>query len=120
MKATDYIINNIDLSKHTLFNGFNYGSYLEYRGIKAFMDSRSEVYESNYNNTTILEDFTYLGVSGDKQIDYKTFFDKYNITLALINKDDTIYEYQTSKDIHNCLSIIYEDDNYVLYEIKSE
>jgi len=120
VEATEYIINNIDLSKHTLFNGFNYGSYLEYKGIKTFMDSRSEVYEKNYNNTSILEDFYYLTTIGEKQLDYKIFFDKYDITLALIYKvtnENSLYEQQIKPDIHNCLNCIYEDDYYAIYEV---
>lgn len=115
--ATEYIINNIDLSKYTLYNGFNYGSYLEYKGIKTFMDSRSEVYEKNYNNTDILKDYSLISMTDEKQLDYKEFFDKYNITLALIKKYDSFYEAQIKDDKHHCLKTIYDDDYYLLYEV---
>ena len=115
--ATEYIINKIDLSKYTLYNGFNYGSYLEYKGIKAFMDSRSEVYEKNYNNTDILKDYSLISLKNEKQLDYKEFFNKYNINLALIKKYDNFYEAQIKDDKHHCLNTIYDDDVFVLYEI---
>lgn len=115
--ATEYIINNIDLSKYTLYNGFNYGSYLEYKGIKAFMDSRSEVYEKNYNNTDILKDYSLISMTDEKQLDYKEFFNKYNINLALIKKYDDFYKAQIKDDKHNCLKTIYDDDCFLLCEV---
>ena len=57
VKAADYILKNIDTKKMRLYNSFGNGSYLEYRGIKVFLDSRSEVYCKEFNNTSVLEDY---------------------------------------------------------------
>ena len=121
VEATEYLLKNVNLSNYTLYNGFNYGSYLEYKGIKTFMDSRSEVYEKNYNNTDILEDYSNLCYNYKKHLDYKEFFDKYNIDLALIKKDsdeESFYNTQIKKDIHHCLNTIYEDNYFMLCEVK--
>ena len=56
IKACDYLLENVNTENMRLFNDFNYGSYIEFRGIPAFIDSRSEVYTKEYNDTNILED----------------------------------------------------------------
>ena len=42
--AVDYIKKHIDYEKLKVFNHFNFGSYMEFCGIPAFVDSRSEIY----------------------------------------------------------------------------
>ena len=42
--ACDYIIENIDLGKARFYNEYNYGSYMLFRGIPVFIDSRADLY----------------------------------------------------------------------------
>ena len=44
VKASDYIIENVDLSTMKIYNEYNYGSYLLFRGIPVFVDSRADLY----------------------------------------------------------------------------
>ena len=110
VKASDYILKNLDTKKMRLYNDFDIGSYLEYRGIKVFLDSRSEVFCKEFNDTTILEDFYNINYFQDH---YKKVFDKYSFTHILLNKDITLDLYVKND---NDYKLIYQDDYYVLYE----
>ena len=112
IKATDYLIKNEDINNMRLFNNFNYGSYLEYRGINVFLDSRSEVYCEEFNDTTILKDW--YNVSRGI-VNYKTVFNKYNITHALVNKNDTVSEYIRFDDDYER---VYSDKYFEIYKKK--
>lgn len=111
VKASEYILNNIDIANMKIYNHFNFGSYLEYKGIKSFIDSRSEMYTEEFNkDCTILEDWHYTDI-GKK--DYKETFEKYDITHALLYKNEIISLY-IDDDFE--WKKIYEDDNFFLYE----
>ena len=44
VKASQWILNNLDVKNIRLFNEYNYGSYLLYKGIPVFIDSRADLY----------------------------------------------------------------------------
>jgi hypothetical protein len=109
--AATYILNNIDISKMKLYNGFDIGSYLEFRGIPAFMDSRAELYTEQFNsNTTILNDFVSVTYGSES---YHEIFDKYGITHALLENDDIIYKYIGYDEDWK---LIYKDTTFSIYE----
>ena len=110
--ATEFILKEIDIDKMHIFNHFDFGSYLEFKGIPAFIDSRSGVFSREFNDTSILEDW-YKSINGET--DYKEIFKKYNITHALLYKDELISQYIDDDTNYN---MIYEDDYFVLYEKK--
>lgn len=108
--ASNYILNNIDIERMRIYNGFNYGSYLEYRGMKVFLDSRSEVYCKEYNDTSILEDW--YNASRMKSY-YKDIFDKYKFTHILLYRDEQLKKYvDRDKDY----KVVYKDKYFILYE----
>ena len=109
-KAADYIVNNLDLDNLRLYNSFNNGSYLEFRGIKVFLDSRSEVYCKEFNNTNILLDWY---MTENLKTDYKYTFNEYNFNYILLYIHEPL-NYYVSKDID--YKIIYVDNYFVLYE----
>ena len=109
-KASDYIVNNLDLDNLRLYNDFDTGAYLEFRGIKVFLDSRSEVYCKEFNNTTILEDW--YNVSRLKT-NYKFIFSKYNFNYILLYRTEPLNNYVMYDNEYN---LIYIDDRFVLYE----
>ncbi len=109
--ASEYILKNIDTSKMKIYNHFNFGSYLEFKGIKTFLDSRAEVFTQSFNkDCTILEDW-YEIICGN--IDYKEIFEKYGITHAILYKTELISLYIDDDPNWNK---IYEDDYFVIYE----
>lgn len=111
VKASNYILENIDIANMRIYNDFNWGSYLEFMGIKAFIDSRSGMFCSEFNSgVTILEDW--LKISNE-EIDYNEAFDKYKITHVLVRNVENLNE-KIGKD--NLWQKIYNDKNFTLYE----
>lgn len=109
--ACEYILENVDYRDMKIYNGFNYGSYIEFKEIPSFMDSRSEMYTKAYNDTEIFKD--YLEVKSGK-ITYDELTDKYGLTHFLIDKDSLIDNYMRNDDGYKEL---YSDDYFVLYEV---
>lgn len=111
INATNYILSSVDLENMKIYNHFNFGSYLEMKGIKVFLDSRSEMYTKEFNpETTILEDWFNL-TSG--LIHYNEIFDKYEITHALLRNDELVNLYIKNDPKWN---EIYQDDMFSIYE----
>lgn len=110
--ATEYILNNLDYENMRIYNHFNFGSYLEMNGIKAFIDSRSEIFCKEFNNVDILEDW-YNVVNGE--VHYDDLFDKYNIDYAIVYNTERINTYLKKDENYNKL---YEDDYFSIYECK--
>ena len=75
-----------------------------------FLDSRSEVYCKEFNNTTILEDW--YNVSRLKT-NYKFIFSKYNFNYILLYRTEPLNNYVMYDNEYN---LIYIDDRFVLYE----
>ena len=48
-KAANWILENLPIDKIKLYNEYNYGSYLLYRGIPVFIDSRADLYSPEFN-----------------------------------------------------------------------
>ena len=111
INATNYILANIDLEEMRIFNHFNFGSYLEEKGIKVFLDSRSEMYTEEFNpGVTILKDWR-SATTGEEN--YKKLFNEYKITHALLYNDELINQYISEDEEW---TRIYQDDRFSLYE----
>lgn len=121
VEASDWILKNLDVENIKLYNEYNYGSYLLFRGIPVFIDSRCDLYSPEFNGTYNKEDKEYegrdifsdaLNIAG-VAVDYETKFEEYGVThvilyenakLAMILEDDPNYD------------LIYSDDNFVIFE----
>lgn len=113
--ASEYILNSVDVSNMRIYNHFNFGSYLELKGIPAFIDSRSGVYTDEFNpGTNILVDWLNLT---NGACHYDSIFSKYQITHVLLYKDELINLYICKDDNYK---ILYEDDVFVFYERVTE
>lgn len=111
VETVKWIKNNIDIENMTIYNQFNYGSYLELNGIKVFMDSRSGIYcEEFTEGSTIMTD--YINVE-EGIVNYKSIFENYGITHVMLTNDSLINQYICYDSEYEC---IYQDDNFVLYE----
>ena len=110
--ATEYILNNLDYQNMRIYDHFNFGSYLEFKGIKTFIDSRCEVYCREFNNVDILEDWYHV-VNGEMH--YDDLFDKYDIDYAIVYNTERINTYLNKDENYNKL---YEDDYFSIYERK--
>ena len=119
--ACDYILENIDIDNMRIFNEYNYGSYMLYRGIPVFIDSRADLYTPQFNGTKG-EDGKYDGkdVFSDYinttniSTYYETTFNKYDITHVLIRDNSKLNMFLKRDEEH--YKKLYEDDHFVLYE----
>ena len=113
VQLSDYILENIKTENMKLYNGFNYGSYLEFRGIKTFLDSRSEVFCEEFNpGCTVLKDWHSI-YSGEGN--YEEIFEKYEITHVITKNNEVLNKY-LERNMN--WKLIYEDEYWMLYEKK--
>lgn len=120
VEASEYIKNNIDLSTMKLYNEYNYGSYLLFKDIPVFIDSRADLYAPEFNGTKdssgkyvgrdIFSD--YINTSSINTY-YETTFDKYNITHVILYKNAKLNMFLSKDSNYNQL---YSDDSFVIYE----
>lgn len=110
--ASEYILNNIDMKNMKLYNHFNFGSYLEFKGIPTFIDSRSEVYCEEFNNVQILKDFAHFDI--DLTITPEEMIDKYGITHFIFTSDSTNANNMKNSDKYK---VLYDDDLFIILEV---
>jgi len=109
VEASDWILANLDVENIKLYNEYNYGAYLLYRGIPVFIDSRCDLYSPEFNGTYNEETECYdgrdifsdaLNIAG-LGVNYKSKFEEYGVThiilyenskLAMILEDDMDYK----------------------------
>ena len=125
VKACDYILENVDIENMRIFNEYNYGSYLLYRGIPVFIDSRADLYTPEFNGTKDEEGeyegrdiFTdYINTTNISRY-YENTFKEYDITHVLIRKN-TKLNMLLSRDKEHYKEL-YSDDNFIFYERETE
>ena len=94
-----------------LYNNYNYGGQLTYEHIDTWIDGRADIF-SKYN----LEDEMLLSKSGKNAID---MIKKYKFDAMVVNKKYPLYiQMQLQCELHDdVFTIVYEDDNSILYDI---
>ena len=113
--ASDYILNNLDINNIRLYNEYNYGSYLLFRGIPVFIDSRADLYSPEFNEgVNIFNDF--LNLSGVNNDEIEETLDKYQITHLIMYKDAKLRTF--IKQDEEKYELLYEDDYFCIYERK--
>ena len=116
--ASNWILNNLDLENIRLFNEYNYGSYLLYRGIPVMIDSRCDLYTPEYNTKTgDPKDGTDIFMDVQKvctiSISYEKIFEKYDITHVISYTNSKLSMLLRKDDNYK---ILYRDDNFTVYE----
>lgn len=111
VEAVKYIKENINVDEMRIFNEYNFGSYLLHHDIPVFIDSRADLYTSEFSglNHDILDSYHY------SPSNYKGVFEFYDITHILIYNDKDNAIYKVMKDDEN-YKVLYEDDYFTLYE----
>lgn len=113
--ASTYILENLDIKNIRLYNEYNYGSYLLFRGIPVFVDSRADLYSPEFNEgVTVFNDF--LNLSGVNNDDIEETLDKYDITHLIMYKNTKLRTF--IKQDENKYNLLYEDDYFCIYERK--
>ncbi len=117
--ACNYILEELDINNMRLYNDYNFGSYILYRGIPVFIDSRCDLYSPEFNSPTgdpkdgqdIFMDF--LNTSQGSTYCEDTF-KKYNITHILVPSDSKV-NMAIKKSNNSKYVKLYSDSDFVLY-----
>ena len=112
--ACDYIIENIDLGKARFYNEYNYGSYMLFRGIPVFIDSRADLYAPEFSGKKddIFMDFINTSSIGEF---YEDTFEKYDITHVITYKNSKMNMIITKTNDPNYKEL-YSDKYFVVYQ----
>ena len=96
-----------------MYNNFNIGSYLAFNDIPNFVDSRAEVFLSNFNdNQNILED-AFKKINNYEE--YEKIIKKYNFNYILVEKNENLNSYIKNKETYQ---LLYNENNkYFLYRV---
>lgn len=115
VEAATYILENLDINNIKLYNEYNYGSYLIFRGIPVFIDSRADLYAPEFNpGVEVFND--YMNLSGMNIDNVEEKLDEYGITHMLMYKKSKLRRFvEQNTEKYN---LIYEDDNFCLFERK--
>ena len=116
IEATEYIKENLDVEKIKLYNEYNFGSYLLFKDVPVFIDSRADVYDPEFNglDKDIFKDF--INLSGACS-DYENKFSNYGITHLLIYKNSTLDKVLKLDEDYKEL---YQDEKFIIYERLTE
>lgn len=117
VQMSDFILqyfeeNNINLDDVRLYNEYNYGSYLLYRGIPVFIDSRCDLYAPEYNGQDIFMDFI---ESSNISIWFEDVLEKYDITHIILYKNSKMNMIIKDGNLDG-YKLLKEDDYFVFYE----
>ena len=104
----DYMQKNLDMKEVKLYNEYDFGSYLIYKDIKVFVDSRSDLYTKPFNHKTDI--FTESMKITEK---YGRVFQKYGITHILIYKDTDLNQILAASPNYK---LLHKDGRFMLYE----
>lgn len=117
VQACDYILTHIDLGQARFYNEYNYGSYMIYRGIPVFIDSRADLYAPEFSgkDDDIFMDF--IETSGISKF-YEDIFEKYNITHVITYKNSKMNMIITRTNDKNYKEL-YSDNYFTVYERNS-
>ena len=121
VEASEWILKNLDVEKIKLYNEYNYGSYLLYKGIPVFIDSRADLYAPEFNSPTdnysdgrrIFDDFINCSNLGTY---YGEIFEKYEITHVIVYKNSKVNMIITKTDLEK-FKELYSDNYFVIYEV---
>lgn len=115
VQACDFILENVNLETARFYNEYNYGSYMLFRGIPVFIDSRADLYAPEFSEKEedIFSDFIDTSSIGKF---YGDTFEKYDITHVITYKNSKMNMIITKTKDSN-FEELYQDDYFVVYEI---
>ncbi len=110
VEATQFILDNLNVKNIRLYNHYNFGSYLLYKNIPVFIDSRCDLYSPEFNEKDIFSDALDIANIG---VYYEDKFEEYGITHIITNSDSKLKMLLERDD--NYIKI-YEDDYFWIFE----
>ena len=119
--AADWMLENLDIENLRLYNEYNYGAYLLFRGIPVFIDSRCDLYTPEFNGEYDKENKEYIGqdifsealdIAGTA-IEYEPRFKHYDVTHVILYENSKLGKRLKSDGNYKEL---YRDDDFVIFE----
>lgn len=86
--AADYINENVDKANLRMYNDYNYGSYLMYKDIPVFIDSRADLYTKEFSG----KDFDVFDDFMNVNLEYDRIFEFYDFNYAMTYTDSDLYK----------------------------
>lgn len=118
VQACDYINENIDVSKARFYNEYSYGSYMMFRNIPVFIDSRADLYAPEFSKKQDDIFLDYINTNG-LEVFYEDTFDKYDITHIIIRNNSELNIVLKGLNDEK-YKVIYSDKNFTIYEINKD
>ena len=121
VQASEWILNNLDVKNIRLFNEYNYGSYLLYKGIPVFIDSRADLYAPEFNTKTgkkIDGNDIFIDFINESSVSvyYGDIFKQYNVTHVILYKGSKVNMLIQKADSEKYKEI-YSDNSFIIYEV---
>jgi len=118
VEAATWMLQNLDMEKIKLYNEYNYGSYLLFRGIPVFIDSRCDLYSPEFNGDEkngiegkdIFSDA--LNIAGIS-VDYNDKFEEYGVTHVISYSNSKLVMLLKENSYYKC---VYEDDHFSIFK----
>ena len=118
VEASDWILANLDVENLKMYNEYNYGSYLLFRGIPVFIDSRCDLYSPEFNGDLdegidgrdIFSDA--LSIPG-LSVNYENMFYQYGVTHVMLYENSKLAMILLEDPDYNC---IYSEGNFNIFE----
>lgn len=106
-KGIDKLLKNNNVNDITLYTDLISGSYAEYRGLKPYIDVRSEIFLKSNNKKENLYEEYYMLAKGVTY--YKDFMNKYNFNYLIVRDKEIFFN-----------QIINDKDYKIIYYAKCE
>lgn len=114
VNACNFLLDNNSAKDLKVYNDYNYGSYLLYRGIPVYIDSRCDLYTPEFNEG--VDVFSeYLNISS-VDIDYDYVFREYEITHVM-TYDNSKLSRAIKNRTDSGYRLVYDDSNFEVFEI---
>ena len=104
----NYIYDNLDVDKIKLYNDYDFGSYLLFRDLEVYIDSRSDLYTKPFNG-----EFDIFDECMNIETNYGRVFNKYGITHILIYRDTSLNQILTASPNYE---LVHKEGRFSLFE----
>jgi hypothetical protein len=105
------IVNDSETAPVTVYTGYNDGGYVEFLGLKPYIDARAEVFliENNSQQDVMKE---YVDLQSGK-LHYQTFLNRYHFTHLIVTHADILFTYLALDDN---FELAYTTQDYYLFK----
>lgn len=107
----NYMENKLKVKKGSrVYTMYDDGGYVEYRGYRAYIDPRAEIFsKANNKKSDIIKEYYKLQHG---QADYLTFLTKYDFDYLILYENDYLYKYFISTDKNTMYKKLYSSKYY--------